>query len=90
MWALLPLQKGEGLTDRRRTWGFATFLVLDDPGREFRFPEAEGLEPKFPEKVPRLKGVWINEGFASVLMLALIAVGYAAERPRRTKASPHP
>jgi hypothetical protein len=34
--------------------------------------------------VPRVKGVWINERFVSVLMLALIAVGYAAERGRGT------
>jgi len=41
------------------------------------FPEAE-----FPAKVPRVKGVWINERFISILMLVLIAAGYAAERGR--------
>jgi hypothetical protein len=52
-------------------------------GASFAFPGAEGLEAEFPEKVPRVKGVWVNERFASALMLALIAIGYAAERSRR-------
>ena len=43
------------------------------------FPEAE-----FPEKVPRVKGVWIIERFVSILMVVLIAAGYAAERGRGT------
>jgi hypothetical protein len=49
----------------------------------FAFPGAEGLEAEFPEKVPRVGGVWVNERFASVLMLALIAIGYALERGGR-------
>jgi hypothetical protein len=51
-------------------------------GASFAFPEAEGLEAEFPEKVLRVKGVWVNERFSSALMLALIATGYAAERRR--------
>lgn len=51
-------------------------------GASFTFPGAEGFESEFPEKVPRIKDVWINERFSSVLMLALLAVGYAAERSR--------
>jgi len=47
------------------------------------YPEAE-----FPKKVPRMKGVWINERFVSILMLGLFAAGYAAERGRGTYASP--
>lgn len=56
-------------------------------GASFAFPGAEGFEAEFPEKVPRVKGVWVNERFSSALMLALIAVGYAAER--RREASEH-
>jgi hypothetical protein len=52
-------------------------------GASFLFPGAEGFEAEFPEKVPRIKGVWINERFSSALMLALIAAGYMAERGRR-------
>lgn len=48
-------------------------------GASFAFPEAKGFEAEFPEKVPRIKGVWVNERFSSVLMLALITLGYAAE-----------
>src|SRR5829696_10244525 len=51
-------------------------------GASFAFPGVEGFEAEFPEKVPRVKEVWVNERFSSVLMLALLAVGYAAERRR--------
>jgi hypothetical protein len=51
-------------------------------GAGFAFPGAEGLEAEFPEKVPCVGGVWVNERFSSALMLALIAAGYAAERRR--------
>jgi Family of unknown function (DUF6640) len=53
-------------------------------GASFAFPGAAGFEVEFPEKVPRVKGVWVNERFSSALVLALIALGYAAERRRRT------
>jgi hypothetical protein len=53
-------------------------------GASFAFPGAEGLEAEFAEKVPRVKGVWINERFVSILMLVQIAAGYAAERRRGT------
>jgi hypothetical protein len=52
-------------------------------GASFACPGAEGLEAEFPEKVPRVGSVWVNERFASVLMLALIAIGYALERGGR-------
>jgi hypothetical protein len=52
-------------------------------GASFAFPGAEGFEAEFPQKVPWIKGVWINERFSSALMLAPIAIGYAAERGRR-------
>jgi hypothetical protein len=50
-------------------------------GASFAFPGAAGFESEFPEMVPRVKGVWVNERFFSALalMLALIAAGYAAE-----------
>ena len=51
-------------------------------GASFAFPGAAGFEAEFPEKVPRVKGVWVNERFWSALVLALIAAGYAAERRR--------
>jgi hypothetical protein len=46
-------------------------------GASFTFPGAEGLESEFPQYVPRVRGIWINERFASGLMLALTLVGYA-------------
>ena len=44
-------------------------------------------ESSVPE-VPRVKGVWINERFVSMLMLVLIAASYAAERSRGAQAAP--
>ncbi len=52
-------------------------------GASFVFPGAEGLEAEFPEKVPRIRGLWLNERVPGALMLVLIAVGYLAERGRQ-------
>ncbi|MCM3487103.1 DUF6640 family protein [Kocuria rosea] len=49
-------------------------------GAAFAFPGAEGLQSEFPEVVPRVRGVWIDERFASAGMLGLIAVGYGLDR----------
>jgi hypothetical protein len=49
-------------------------------GTSFLYPGAEGLESEFPRLVPRVKGVWINERFASGLFLAVIGVGYLLAR----------
>lgn len=84
MWTLLPLEKGKEPTDRRRTRRLAAPLFWTDQGASFAFPGAKCLEAEFPEKVPRVKGVWINERFASDSMLAQIAAGYTAERQHGT------
>lgn len=55
-------------------------------GGTFLFPEAKGTEAEFPQYVPQIWGVWINERFLSVLTLALIMVGYVLERGNRTRA----
>lgn len=49
-------------------------------GAAFAFPGAEGLQSEFPELVPRVRGVWIDERFGSAVMLGLIAVGYGLDR----------
>jgi hypothetical protein len=50
-------------------------------GAAFAFPGASGLQAEFPQLVPRICGVWIDERFASASLLTLSAVGYAAARP---------
>ena len=65
-----------------RAGGALARHLLGGTGGELRLPGAAGLEAEFPEKVPRVKGVWVNERFWSALVLALIAAGYAAERRR--------
>ncbi len=57
------------------------FFWLSQAGSSL-FPGAEGLEAEFPEKVPKIGGVWLNERVASASMLALLAAGYAIERRR--------
>ena len=54
-------------------------------GLSLAFPGAEGFEAEFPEKVPRIRGVWVNERFSSALTLALIMIGYVAERKNQIK-----
>jgi hypothetical protein len=50
-------------------------------GAAFVFPGAGGLQAEFPQLVPRIRGVWIDERFFSGSLLALTAIGYAAARP---------
>jgi hypothetical protein len=47
----------------------------------FAFPGAGGLQAEFPQLVPRIREVWIDERFASASLLALSGIGYAAARP---------
>jgi hypothetical protein len=49
-------------------------------GAAFVFLGAGGLEAEFPQLVPRIRGVWIDERFVSGSLLAA-AIGYAAARP---------
>lgn len=48
----------------------------------FAFPGARGLEAEFPDKVPKVGPLWINEAPASLLMLSLLAAGYVAEKKK--------
>lgn len=64
--------------------GPAVFWVA--MGSASAYPGAEGLQSEFPELVPRFGGVWIDERFAAVGMLALGATGYVLEtRARRQR-----
>lgn len=49
-------------------------------GTAFAFPGTDGLQSEFPERVPRVGGVWIDERFAAAGMLGLGALGYLLER----------
>jgi len=49
-------------------------------GAAFAFPGTAGMEVEFPQYVPRVRGVWINERFPSALMTAAAAAAYALER----------
>jgi hypothetical protein len=72
----------------------AALPILDLPGRQLPLSRGGGPgEAEFPEKVPRIGGVWLNERAASVLMLGSasarllhrtwtpVLVGSVASRP---------
>jgi hypothetical protein len=54
-------------------------LFLVAQGASFALLRAEA---EFPEMVPRVKGVWVDERFFSASIRALIAAGHGAERRR--------
>jgi hypothetical protein len=75
------LRRGRKGTERDLALGaFLSSFFWIVHGVSFAFPGAEGFESEFPEKVPRIRDVWINERFSSALMLALIKIGYVVER----------
>lgn len=49
----------------------------------FAFPGAKGLEAEFPEKVPQIGPVRLNEGAVSIVMLALLGLGYALTKKKQ-------
>lgn len=46
----------------------------------YAYPGTKGLQGEFPELVPRIGGIWMDEKFASALMLGLSGLGYSLER----------
>lgn len=48
-------------------------------GVSFFYPQTSGMEAEFPQYVPKFQGLWINEKFASIAMLALTGIGYTME-----------
>jgi hypothetical protein len=71
----------DGRTDQQAEIGAALpALFWVGQGSAFMFPGTAGLEAEFPQFVPRIKGVWINERFVAGAMLALSAAGYVMDR----------
>jgi hypothetical protein len=72
-------------TDRDLQLALGTLLPMFFWGAQagsFLFPGVAGLEAEFPELVPQVAGIPLNEGVASALMLSLASIGYALERRR--------
>lgn len=82
------LHRGRGRHDTALAAALPAFFWAAQ-GASFAFPGAAGLEAEFPDLVPRVRGVWINERFASGPMLALAALGYGLERARVARNVPH-
>jgi hypothetical protein len=54
----------------------------------FVFPGTAGMQSEFPELVPQVRGVWIDERFAAGLMLMVGLGGYLLERRRLRRGGP--
>ena len=74
---------GEGASTRRVTSRWAPYCQPFSRWPRGRALSSPGLRAEFPEKVPQIRGLWLNERVPSALMLVLIAVGYLAERGRQ-------
>src|SRR3954462_7827511 len=88
--ALYLLREG---ADRREVALGAALPALfwGSMGAAFAFPGTAGLEAEFPQYVPRVAGVWINERFPSALMTAAAAAAHApARRGARARRSDVP
>ncbi|RAZ76776.1 DUF6640 family protein [Planococcus halotolerans] len=79
----LLLRKGEYLQRDTQMAAMLPAFFWASQGISFAFPGAKGLESEFPELVPRIKGVWLNEKFVAIAMLSLTGIGYTLERQRQ-------
>lgn len=79
----LLLRKGEDLQRDTQMAAMLPAFFWASQGISFAFPGAKGLEAEFPELVPRIKGVWLNEKFVAIAMLSLTGIGYTLERQRQ-------
>ncbi len=50
----------------------------------FAFPGAKGLEAEFPERVPQVGPIRLNEAAVSTLMLAVLGLGYVLVKKSRS------
>lgn len=71
------LQKKGGDQAMQLKWGtlLPAFFWAAQAG-SFAFPGAKGLEAEFPELIPKIGTVKLNEAPVSLLMLALLGAGY--------------
>ena len=55
-------------------------------GLSFAFPNTGGVDAEFPELIPRLAGVTLNELPFSILVVVITALGFAFSRRRSGEA----
>lgn len=78
---LYLLQKKEGDRQLQLKWRalLPSFFWAAQAG-SFAFPGARGMEAEFPELIPKLGPVWLNEAPFSALMLSVLGTGYLLEK----------
>lgn len=81
---LLRKKGGDQLMQLR--WGtlLPAFYWAAQAG-SFAFPGAKGLEAEFPDLVPRVGPVRLNEAPISILMLSTLGLGYVLEKKARSR-----
>lgn len=80
------LLKKDGDSAMQLKWGtlLPAFFWAAQAG-SFAFPGAKGLEAEFPELVPKVGPVWLNEAPVCAFMLSLLGVGYVLEKQSRAE-----
>lgn len=85
--SLYLLLKKEGNKQMELNWAtlLPAFFYIAQAG-SFVFPGAKGLNAEFPDLLPKIGPVRLNEAPFSALMLALLATGYVLEKDRMATA----
>lgn len=79
--SLYLLQKKEGDGALQLKWGtLLPSFFWAAQAASFAFPGARGLEAEFPELVPKMGPVWLNEAPFSAFMLSVLGAGYMLEK----------
>lgn len=83
----LMLSSGEAERSRRdlRLCALLPALFYAAQAASFAFPNTGGLETEFPDLIPRVAGVPLNEMVFALGMLALSAVGFVLARGAEPK-----
>ncbi|MBA9078582.1 DUF6640 family protein [Rufibacter quisquiliarum] len=80
----LQRKKGEAAQNLRTGALLPAFFYAAQAGA-FAFPGAKGLDAEFPEKIPSVGKLRLNEGPFSLAMLAGLGVGYWLARQKRSR-----
>lgn len=81
--SLYLLQKKEGQSFHLRWAALLPSFYWAAMGGSFAFPGAKGLEAEFPELVPKVGNIRLNEGTASACMLSVLGLGYMLARGKK-------
>lgn len=82
--SLYLLQKNDDQQSRLRWAALLPSFYWASMAGSFAFPGAKGLEAEFPELVPKVGKLRLNEGTASALMLSALGLGYVLAKGKNS------